>query len=126
MNFKNFLSIMGITTTGAWIALILILNQIDPTKSGALGFVLFYSVLSVALSGSCTLLGTIYRIWKFKECVVHRVVIDSLRHGILLSLLTIETLILVSQDLLRWWSLLLSVFIIGLLELLYQSRNLRI
>jgi len=123
MSFRSYLIFMSIATTAAWIAWVVVLHGVDPTRSGFLGFVLFYTTLYMALFGSISVLSLIIRIWRSSGEVLSRVVMRSFRQGVLLSILVIGSLILFSQGWFRWWTMLLVVIIVSFVELAFISSR---
>lgn len=127
MTFRLYLILMACVSLSAWIAWFVVLHAIDPTKSGFLGFFLFYSTFGMAFLSSITLLGTIVRLWQNKQEVVYRHVVRSLRQGILFTVLFLVALVLSSQGLLVWWAITLLILITAFTELIFLgiSNNTR-
>ncbi len=123
MNFRSFLILMSLATAGAWIAWVLVVNGVDPSHAGFLGFLLFYAALSISLFGSFCVGGVIVRLWLHKDALASRVTIDASRQAMLLTSLCMVSLLLFSQGWFRWWTMLLCVLIAGLLELLTQPHK---
>lgn len=114
---------MAIATVAAWISWAVVLNGVDPTRSGLLGFVLFYLTLLMALFGTISLGEMLYRLWRSKEELASRIAVRSFRHGILLTILFMSSLLLFSQGWFRWWTMLLVVVIVGLIEMTFLSSR---
>ena len=123
MTIRAYLIIMTCVSACAWLAWFVILEAIDPTKSGSLGFLLFFLTLGMAFLSSVTLLGTLVRIWMNNQEVVYRQVIRSLRQGSILTILFLTSLALSGQGLLVWWVLILLVLISTFLELFFLGSN---
>lgn len=123
MNFRSFLILMSIATTGAWIAWAMVLHGVDPTQSGFFGFMLFYGALLISLFGTFSVFGVLVRLWKYKDAIAQRVAVDASRQALLFTCLCIVSLLFFSQGWFRWWTMLLCVLIFGLVELLLQSRR---
>jgi hypothetical protein len=123
MNFRSFLVLMSLATAGAWIAWTLVLHGVDPTQAGFLGFLLFYGALSISLFGTFSVLGVLVRLWRYKDTIAQRVTVDASRQAFLFTCLCLVSLCLFSQGWFRWWTMLLCVLIVGLLELITQSRR---
>ena len=123
MTFRAYLIIMACVSACAWLAWFVILYAIDPTKSGALGFFLFFLTLGMAFLSSVTLLGTAVRFWMKTQDIVYRQVVRSLRQGLILTVLFIVALDLAGQGLLAWWVLILLVLIAAFLELFFLGSN---
>jgi len=123
MTFKNFLIVMLIGTLGAWLAWAVILFSIDPVETSVIGFIFFYTTLVIALVGTFTIIGTSIRVLFRKKVVISRHVTTAFRQSILFSFLLIGTLIMISQDLLRWWSLVFFILVATLIELFFRTSR---
>ena len=105
---------------GACLAAILI--YFNPFSSGFDIFILFYLSLFIASTSVLTLIGWVVRRISRKRIfplpnkeTVRRLEI-SFRQGMLLSIILVAVLILQSQKILNWWSLVIIVGIIVLSE----------
>ncbi|MBI5793637.1 hypothetical protein HZA87_00925 [Candidatus Uhrbacteria bacterium] len=123
MSFRRYLILMTLSTLGAWGAWVVVINAIDPTQSGWLGFFLFYVTLSIALLGTLALLGIAVRIWKKRASLPVRITLKAFRQGLLLTTLFVVSLILFSHGWFRWWTMLLVLFIVGFIELAFVSSQ---
>lgn len=123
MTFRWFLLIMTFATIAAWIGWTFVLHAIDPIQTNMVGFVLFYFTLFTSLLGTTVLFGTLLRLWLRPREIPYRQTVRAFRQGVWLSLLAIFTLLLLSFELLRWWSVILLVLLFGLLELFFVSRK---
>ncbi len=121
MTFRLYLYIMGLASAAAWTAWVVVIHAIDPVHTGLLGFLLFYGTLAIALIGTLSLFGAGIRAWSFPEEHPSRHTIRSFRQSILLSGLILIILFMLSSSVLRWWSMILAVIIIGLIELIIIS-----
>lgn len=110
---------MTLVSLCAWIAWLIVIYTTDPTKSGFLGFFLFFVTLGISFLSSVTLFGTLFRVWLKKDQVVYRHVVRSLRQGLILTTLFLTALILTGIGLLVWWVILLLVAIAVVLELIF-------
>lgn len=123
MSFRSYLIFMTLATAVAWIAWAVVLNGIDPTRSGLLGFLLFYLTFVMALFGTISILGMLVRLWRSKEELASRIAVRSFRQGILLTFLFAGSLPLFSHGWFRWWTMLLVVIIVALIELAFLSSR---
>mgnify|MGYP001573049850 CR=1 FL=1 len=123
MNFRSYIILMALATLAAWISWALVMHGIDPVRSGTLGFFLFYVTLGIAVLGFMAIAGVLYRLWRNHNELASRIVVRSLRQGVLLSALFIASLILFSHDWFRWWTMLLSVLIAVGIELIFLSSR---
>lgn len=123
MTFRSYLWGMRVSTLFALAGWILVLFNIDPEKSGAVGQFLFYGSTFLLFSGIFILFFT----WLGKKSdgetaeVVHISV--SFRQGVLLSLLTLILLFFQQNRILTWWDGLLAVAGIFLIELYFLSHK---
>ncbi len=123
MNFIQYLTVMAIGTAGAWIAWVITLFTIDPTETSIIGFLFFYLTLLIALVGTLAIIGTALRVLFKRTEVISRQVFVAFRHSILFGILIIGSLILTSFDVLRWWSVLLFIFLIAGVELFFLTAK---
>lgn len=121
MTVRAYLIVMTCVSTVAWIILIVVLQAIDPTRTGFLGFFIFYLTLGMALLSSSTFVGTLGRLWLKKDDIIFKQVIRSLRQAILLTVLFLSSFALFSQGLFVWWTMLLLVIIIVFIEGIFLS-----
>lgn len=119
MSLRMYLIIMTLVSLFAWIAWFIVIHAIDPTKSGFLGYVLYFSTLGISFLSSVTLFGTLIRVWLKKDQVVYRHVVRSLRQGLIFTFLFLTALVLSGIGLLAWWVILLLVLIAVVLELIF-------
>jgi len=123
MTFKQFLSVMIVGTILAWTAWTINLFTTDPTQTSILGFMFFYITLFIALVGSLSILGSGIRVLIIRPDVISRQVYVAFRHSILFALLIIGCLILISFDVLRWWSILLFMIVLVCTELFFLTSK---
>ncbi|MBT5808344.1 hypothetical protein HOI18_03670 [Candidatus Uhrbacteria bacterium] len=125
MSFRFFLIVMSIASVTAWIAWAVVVNAIDPTRAGFLGFILFFLTLTTAMVGTLTVLGVMGRIWMKNEELVVTLSVRAFRQALLLSSVFIGALVLSGFALLRWWSVLLILLIVSIVELIFLSLKKR-
>jgi len=111
-------------TTGAlisWLGWVLVINFIDPTSAGLIGFIFFYLSLFLALTGTITIIGLLIRMRITKEEFITKEVEIAFRQGMLFSFLIIGLLFLQSQRLLTWWNIILFILALTILEFFFIS-----
>lgn len=123
MSFRSYLIFMSLGTITAWITWAVVLHGVDPTRSGALGLTLFYMTFIMALFGTISLLGMLMRLWIYKGELASRIAVRSFRQGILLTTLFTGSLLLFSHGWFRWWTMLLVIIIVGMIELTFLSSR---
>ena len=123
MSFRSYLILMTIGTLAAWTTWVVVLHGVDPSRSGLLGFLLFYTTLSMALFGTLSMLGMMVRLWRSQGDIASRIALRSFRQAVLLTGLFTTSLMLFSQGWFRWWTMVLVVIIVGFVELLFLSSS---
>lgn len=123
MSFRSYLILMTLATVAAWISWAVVLHGVDPTRSGVVGFLLFYLTFIMAVFGTIAILGLLIRLWRSKGKLPSRIAIRSFRQGILLGILLTSSLLLFSQNWFRWWTMLLMVVIVALIEMTFLSSR---
>ena len=132
MSYKRYLTVIAATAVIGWASFALVISKLDPCTApgeitichsvSALSLILFFSSAFFALTATFTLLGFIMRIWfnHFEIYLDHLNV--SIRQAILLTLCTLGALAFLLLNTLTWWSGLLLIAIIILIEL-YFTRG---
>lgn len=123
MTFRHFLLVMSFATLAVWLIFVYVLISIDPTATGATGFLFFYLTLAVAMIGTLTILGTAVRRLFHREEMISRQVSVSFRQSVFLSLLVVAALILLGNNLLNGWNIMLLTSVLALLELASISSH---
>ena len=123
MTFRQYLIVMIVGTACAWLTWVINLYTTDPTETSILGFMFFYITLFIALVGNLSILGSALRVLFKKPNVISRQVFIAFRHSILFSSLIIGCLILISFDVLRWWSILMFMIVLVCFELFFLTSK---
>ncbi|MDP2631522.1 MAG: hypothetical protein Q8P30_01995 [Candidatus Uhrbacteria bacterium] len=123
MNIRQYILLLSIGTAMAWSAWFVVLISIDPATAGWQAFLIFYVTLFTSLAGLFMTISTVVRVQRFPVRDLGDLVHISLRQGLALSLLVTVALILMSQNLLTWWTLLLLVLSIIFIEFVLHSRK---
>jgi hypothetical protein len=123
MSLKSYIWGVRLINLISLSALALVVYNVDPEKSGLVGFAIFCTVLFFVLSGIFNLiLLWIRRITLGKETAFSDLSL-SFRQGILLAVLAIGILILQKFRILVWWDGLMTVAGVFLIELYFLSRK---
>ncbi len=125
MTFRMFLIIMSVASVAAWIGWLVVLNGVDPTRSGGLGLWLFYLSLAIALVGSLSVIGVLIRLWTKQDGLVAVLSMRSFRHALLLSTIFIAALVFLGKGMLRWWIMVGIVLIVSIVELIFLTSRKR-
>lgn len=132
MSYKKYIFILLAAAAVGWVSFILVLFKLDPCTApgeiticysvSAAALSLFFLSAFFALVSTLALLGFGMRLWfnSYEIYMDHLSV--SIRQSILLSLCVLGSLALLLLHALTWWSGLLLILIIVLLEL-YFSRS---
>lgn len=117
MNFKQYLFLMAISSLLAWLTWSFIIVGINPEDAGLGVFFLFYTSLLTAATCTLSLLGLIFRVWLLKQNeIVSRQAAKSFRQAVLLSTLFIGILYFQSKHILNWWTIILFIAALSMLE----------
>ncbi len=111
--YLSGLSLAGLVSWAAWL---MVVAKLNPFESTALALVLFFISLFFALLCTFTLAGFFIRRYLDKGELYHHHMKVSLRQAILLSACADASLVLLIFGLLTWWSGLMIVVIITLIE----------
>jgi hypothetical protein len=126
MTLRQYFLILAGGTVFALASFVLLLLKVNPETASGTVFAIFYGSLFLGLTGVLAMLGAGLRIGVLhKHAEPTRQVLIATRQGGLLSLLIALALWLQSRDMLAWWSLLLMVFLVTLLELVFISARFR-
>lgn len=133
MSPKRYLLTIGLVALVGWGSFALVLNRLEPcispgevTLCHAIapgGLTLFFLSLSCALLATFIVLGFAMRIWMNNYEIFKEHLAVSVRQGILLTLCTLGALILLLLNSLTWWSGLLLIALIMLIELYFSHEE---
>ncbi len=116
MTFRQYLFWMTLSTLLCWLGVFSIIEVIDPSQAGLLGFLMFYAALALALIGTFSVFGMLLRAAFRRHEAITRHMAVSFRQSVLLTVLVVGSLLLQSKTLLTWWNLLLFIGTLTLLE----------
>ncbi|MEK9132767.1 MAG: hypothetical protein AAB606_03625 [Patescibacteria group bacterium] len=129
MSYKRYLLIIGLVAVVGWVSFSLVIWKLDPCTApgevtichsvSSLALILFFLSAFFALTATFTLLGFGLRLWLHR----YEIYLDhfniSLRQGIMLTLCALAVFGFLLLNALTWWSGLLLISIIVLLELYF-------
>ena len=115
--------IIGGAAVLAWLAFITVIMKFNPYESTALALAFFYISMFIALSCTFTLAGYYFRLWLYRNEVFYMHINISLRQGVLLSLITASCFVLLMLRVLTWWSGMLLILSMALLEFYFTSKE---
>ena len=123
MNLTKYLTLMSLATLLSWIAFLVVIFSVNPFETVILGFVLFYTSLFFAITGTLSLIGFLIRYFINKNQFITQQVVISFRQAILFSILIITGLYLQSYNLVAWWNLLILIIILMFVEITFLAIN---
>ncbi len=121
MTLKRYLLSMSLITLICWFVFVFIISTINPLTTNSLGFILFYSSLFFALSGSVFLIGFLLRFIVFRQKLAFYYVKIAFRQSFLLALFLCVLLFLFAQALINWLNLILLLTVFIILEVFFSS-----
>jgi hypothetical protein len=121
MNFKEYIIVFALGTAISFVAWVIVLFNIDPSTAGTLAFLAFYLTLFITLNGFFTTSATVLRSIFQPRRKLERIVTISLRQGVIFSVMLTGALLLMSQNLLSWWTLVLLILVSALFEFFFLS-----
>lgn len=119
----KILYLIVIASIISWFSWILVILNLDPYESTALGLSLFFISLLLSLIGTFTIILFFLKKLRSQHEVFIKHIMISLRQGILLSITTSICLAFLMLGLLRIWNGLLIVIIITLLEFYLSGKD---
>jgi hypothetical protein len=123
MTLGSYLWGMTISTVLCLISWMLIIIYINPETAGIAGVFLFFFMLFFFLTGLFALIGFYARKKFSKNTVKFNYAGIAFRQGIFFSLIFIGLLALRKLGMLFWWSAILFVLGIGLLEIYFMKKD---
>ncbi|TAN32954.1 hypothetical protein EPN28_03050 [Patescibacteria group bacterium] len=116
MSLKAYLILMSIATAICWAAWLFVVTSMDPGEAKTAGFFFFYSSLYLALLGSFSVIGFALKEWLFANpaTVLFNQVKRAFWQGALAAGAVIFALLLQQFRILRWWNVILLLFVIGI------------
>lgn len=133
MSYKKYLLIIGLIAVVGWVSFFLVIWKLEPCTApgeitichsvSSLALILFFLSAFFALTATFTLLGFGLRLWLHR----YEIYLDhfniSLRQGIMLTLCALAVLGFLLLNALTWWSGMLLISIIVLLELYFTRAG---
>ncbi len=121
MGLKTYIITMISATLICWASWLFTVFSINPETTNQVGFVLFYSALSLALIGTGAVIGFVIRFIFLKHQLAFRSVLDAFRQSFLFALLLIASLFLLSNNLFSWLNLFFLMAGLIIMELFLVS-----
>ena len=108
-------------TAISWCAWLITLFSIDPVTASTIGHAAFHLTLFAGIIGTVSTISTIMRTRRKSHYTLENLVKTSLRQGLFIGVLIELSLVLLHNQWLTWWSALLLIISIGLLESVFLS-----
>ncbi|MDA1038320.1 MAG: hypothetical protein O2877_01370 [bacterium] len=121
MTFSQFIKLTLISTAFAWGMSLFLLWTVDPVFATWIEMTLFYLSNFVAVAGTLSAIMVAIRTKTHPETVLSQHVHLSFRQAVLFALLIEGTLLLLSKNLLTWWTILVFIAVLSLIELNFQT-----
>lgn len=123
MTHSKYLTIISIAGLLSWAAFVVVVNKLNPYESPLLALPFFFISLFFALVCTFTVLGFYFRVWLYKNEIFYSHINVSLRQGLFLSLIASGALGFKLLGVLTWWTGLLFVLAITMLELYFSAKS---
>lgn len=123
MAHQRYILILGIAALISWLAFYLVVNKLDPFASTGLALALFFVSLFFALTSTFSVIGFYIRVWVNKNEIYYDHINVSLRQAILLTLITLGCLLFQLLGVLTWWSGLLLIAAITMIEFYLVAKD---
>lgn len=123
MSHHRYLTIIGIAGVLSWVAWIVVLYKLDPFESTGLALAFFFLSLFVALVSTFTVLGFYFRVWLNKNEIYYNHINIAFRQGLLLTFIALGCLLFQLLGVLTWWSGLLYIAAITLVEFYFMAKE---
>lgn len=123
MSHHKYLAIIGAAGVVSWLAWIVVINKLNPFDSTGLGLGLFYLSLFFALACTFTVIGFYFRLWLNKNEIFYNHINIAFRQGVLLTVIALGCLTFQLLGILTWWSGLLLIGSVTLVEFYCMARQ---
>ncbi len=123
MALKHYLALLVAGTALCWVAWLVVLFKINPFVSGFIGLASFFVALFLALLGTFSLLGFVFRKTFSRDTVAFHHIGVSMRQALFFSLIVTLVLLLRGVGLYTWWIMLFLVAGFTVLEFFFLARE---
>jgi hypothetical protein len=123
MKYWQFILAISFGSLLAWLGFSGIIWYLDPLASGALGFVLFYALLFLALGGTLSLVSLVIQYHFDKTTLASRQVARACRQGTWFACLFILHLLLLQFRILAWYTSLPLMLFFAAIEGWWQTTQ---
>lgn len=123
MSYHKYVGIILVAGILAWLGWLVIVYKLSPYESMGVSLSFFFVTFFIALSCTFAVLGFYFRLWLFKNEIFYKHINVSLRQGILLGLIAVFALVFQMMKFLNWWSGMLILAIVILIEMYFSNRD---
>lgn len=123
MTHNRYLLVVGIAGLVSWVAWFIVLSKLDPFESMGIALSLFFLSIFFALSCTFTIIGFYFRLWLNKNEIYSQHIAIAFRQGIELTIIAIGCIFFLMLGVLSWWSGLLLILCVSLVELYFVARQ---
>lgn len=123
MSHSRYLFFIGLAGFLACLGFFLVLTRLDPYSHMGISLSLFFATFFIAVSATFTVFGFYFRVWLFRNEVFYKHINIALRQGVFLAIIAVFCLIFLMLRLLNWWTGLLLIAVIVLLEAYFSSKD---
>lgn len=123
MSIQRYLITMSLATVISAASWLLVLIFLDPETSGIIGLTLFFLSFFLMIFGLVSIVGFVARRLLQRREESFRLVAVSFRHAALLALLLTSSLFLQSQRVFTWWTAILLLIFLTLIEAFFAARE---
>ncbi len=123
MTVRFFLITTAVSVLISWCIWLLVIFWVDPSRSTAVGFFLFFLSLFLAVASSAALSGYgLRRVLQPKNLAPYHVR-PALRQGVLLGIFLDLLLFLQLQRILRWWVVIIVILLFVSFEIFFSAYD---
>lgn len=123
MTVRVFTIGTALTAFLSWAIWLLIVNYLDPTRAGWLGFLLFFLALFLAIASVASLIGFFARRLVMPQRLPSYAVRTALRQGVLLGLFLDLLLFLQLIRLYQWWLAIFGICLFLFIEFIFLGYD---
>lgn len=121
MTLRDYLIALSFGTVAALVAAGIVVLAIDPSTAGPLAFIALYITIGAGAVGAFSIFGTLVRVGRAKSEDVGVAVARSLRQALFFAGLLLCSLYLSSHDMLTFWTVILLVLLVTLVEFFFLA-----
>jgi hypothetical protein len=123
MSHHRYLAVVGLSGLVSWSAFAIVLFKMNPLEAPGLPLGLFFITLFLSLLATFTIGGFYIRYFFYRDEVYYKHLSVSFRQSFELTLVSILCLVMQIIGVLTWWSSLLLLGIMILIELYFFVRS---